>query len=282
MEKRCDRCLKYKHLKHYNKYKGYLKPICKECENKKPQNLDSEIKTQIKKEAIKQLQKQSTEPLSEFQVFEKIKIMVGDKVEFCTECLTWKEKKSFIHQNKGLLISKVICKDCEEKRKILTEIAEKPIVKIKELNMETKECRTCGKEKKVADFYSRLNNGRIYYSLDCKGCAIEAAKINIKRKKQVLVIRTPKDTEGKSKILKVVPVKKRKENPYSDIEKFCNKCEKWKPFSEFWVDKGAPSGHYSSCKACNNRAGKRKKIVQKVKIIEYKLPYQPSIEDYLL
>jgi len=48
--------------------------------------------------------------------------------------------------------------------------------------------------------------------------------------------------------------------------KYCNRCKKEKPLSEFYKDNTRSSGYHSSCKLCNN-ANKRNAHARNIKYI---------------
>ena len=132
---------------------------------------------------VARIQDKNINPLSEVEVGQKLKIMFGDKIEFCPFCKTWKETKAFAEPIKdSLFVSRPICKSCDEEQKILSGIVHKPIVKIQEekIFIEKKEenmkvCKVCKKAKKLTEYYPRKNKPG-YTPPECKECAKEAAR----------------------------------------------------------------------------------------------------------
>jgi len=270
---KCSVCNKLLPLSKFGKLKGFRKSICCDCEKRKAEKKPTEvlklnlqkrehIASTMKDVTIQHIQNMPKESLSEVEIAHKIKIMFGDKVEYCPFCETWKEISLFAPpEHTSLFVSRTICKDCKakqsEKEEAFELLSQKPKVQIPEIKEiyvmpknkskekpNFKTCSVCGKDKLYSEFYSRkMHGGSIYYHPECKECAKEAARKNLtERREEKKSLEKKVETQAPKRIPIVV----------DHSLKWCKVCKKAKPVSEFYTQTNSKGATYprSTCKEC--------------------------------
>lgn len=253
---KCSICNKLLPLSKFGKFKGFIKSICYDCERRKAEKKSTEVKKldltrnqhiapTMKDVTIQHIQNMPKESLSEVEIAHKIKIMFGDKVEYCPFCETWKEISLFAPpEHTSLFVSRTICKDCKAKQSKKEEafelLSQKPKVQIPEIKEiyvmpknESKEkpqlktCSQCLHSKLITDFY----NPKASY---CIECSRESARRYHQKKK--------------------ADQKALKEN-----NKTCSVCGKDKLYSEFYSRKikNGSIYYHPECKECAKEAARK-------------------------